>query len=87
MTIWQTHAVTTAPAGIWVRLKTHGGEEEFELPAVALLHQIDHSRGVDRVVIGVLNPHRGEIEAVNVDDDDNDVGQLVAITVHGELLS
>ena len=73
---WRTVSVTALPPGIWVSfdpLPQYGGES-WSWPAVAMLHQVcdrhpDYPGDdyVERIVLGVLNMGRYEIEPVGAD--------------------
>ena len=74
--IWTTTAVVALPEPWKVSLNVDGNTEVF--PAPALLLQRDERTGHCRVVLGVLNPERGEIEAVDPDwDDDGRLGGFI----------
>jgi hypothetical protein len=81
---WQTISVTALPPGISVTFDYGDGSEEDTYPAIALLHQRgdDSYHGeVERIVLGYLNTHRGEVEPVDVDNGNNGFGGLVRVNI------
>ena len=78
---WRTESITALPPGLSVTLRD--GDEESTWPAVALLHQTADENGesVERIMLGMLNPYRGEVEALDVDDDT--LAEFVCINLDG----
>lgn len=67
--IWRTTAVTSLAEPLTVTLADEGEEYDYTAPPVALLQE-NTSTGSTRVVLGVLNPDRGEIEPVDPDEQE-----------------
>lgn len=81
---WRTLSVTALPPGMSVTFSYDA--EEFTWDAVALLHQHydddEHpwyGPDYERIVLGVLNPQRGEVETVEADEDGHLTGHIVRI--------
>lgn len=79
---WTTTSVTALPPGMSVTLRDKDDGSEFTWPAVALLQQTGEGawHGDDqRLTLGLLNLQRGEVEPLEVDDDEP--GVLVSINL------
>lgn len=63
-TNWDTVSITALPTGFTVTFDDD--DDDYTLPAIAVLLQT--SIEGERIVLGVLNPRNGEIEAVDVND-------------------
>jgi hypothetical protein len=87
---WRTESVTPLPPGLSVTLSDGDGGEESTWPAIALLQQAaqDDYHGYDeqRIVLGLLNPHRGYVEPFDIDDDFDRLGEFVCINRDGQRL-
>ncbi|OBG48326.1 hypothetical protein A5670_02990 [Mycolicibacterium fortuitum] len=74
--------MTPLPAGYAVEIKSVDGDT-FTWPAPVMVHQTtdDHAGcgPSERIALGMLNPFRGEIEMVEVDEDNQALGDLVRI--------
>ncbi|WP_138845263.1 hypothetical protein [Rhodococcus pyridinivorans] len=68
-TTYHTIAVTALPEPWIVLLNVDGDTEQFAAPA--LLLQRSEATGETRIVFGVLNPERGELEPVDADIEDS----------------
>ena len=82
MSDWRTVSVTALAPGMWVKFEPipeYGEDDPFTWPVLALLHQVHQVDGVDRVVLGVLNPDLCEVEAIDVEDRKSMCGEVVQI--------
>lgn len=76
---WHTVNATALPPGI-TALVADGGPEDFAVPVPALLVQErGGSRRETRVVLGLLNTHRGEVEPYDVDEPAVNMGVLTEV--------
>lgn len=66
---WRTVGMMATPPGTVAQLRTDTGLNF--VPAPMFLHQTQtvYGRQEERIVIGLLNMHRGEIEAFDVEQD------------------